>query len=49
VEAAQALVGYGYDLSSTLGDQVKLVMQMKDGMGVAVRTSAELVAVYDRN
>lgn len=48
VEAAQALVGYGYDLSSTLGDQVKLVMQMKDGMGVAVRTSAELVTVYDR-
>jgi hypothetical protein len=47
-DAARELVSYGYDLESSFADNLKLVTQMHDGIGLSVSLGAELVAVYDR-
>src|SRR3546814_1014543 len=47
-EAARDLVGYGYDLSGSFKENLVLITQMRDGLGVATRSSAEMVAIYDR-
>lgn len=47
-EAARELVRYGYDLENTFQDNVKLVVQLNDGLGLSVTQGAELVAVFDR-
>lgn len=48
VEAARELVDYGYDLDSTFESTLKLVIQMKDGLGLSAKTGAELAVVYER-
>jgi hypothetical protein len=48
VESARALVEYGYDLDTAFESSLKLVNQLHDGIGMSVKQSAELVAVYDR-
>jgi hypothetical protein len=47
-DAARELVNYGYDLETSFADNLKLVTQMHDGIGMSVAQGAELVAVYDR-
>jgi hypothetical protein len=48
VEAARELVDYGYDLDSTFESTLKLVIQMKDGLGLSAKLGAELAVVYER-
>lgn len=48
VEAARDLVDYGYDLDANFQSTLKLVMQMKDGLGLSTKLGAELAVVYDR-
>jgi hypothetical protein len=48
VEAARELVEYGYDLDASFGSTLKLVMQMKDGLGLSAKLGAELAVVYER-
>lgn len=47
-DAARELVHYGYDLDATFKDNLKLVVQLHDGLGMSVTQGAELVAVFDR-
>lgn len=47
-EATRELLDYGYDLTGNLEDQVRLVTQMHDGLGMSMRTASEMAAVYDR-
>lgn len=47
-EASRALVHYGMDLESTYGDNLKLVVQMDQGLGVAVTQSAQLASIVER-
>lgn len=47
-EAAKDLVDYGYDLDRSMGETLKLVIQMRDGLGVSSRLGAELAVVYER-
>jgi hypothetical protein len=48
VEAAADLVDYGYDLDSAFESTLKLVLQMKDGLGLSSKLGAELAVVYER-
>jgi hypothetical protein len=48
LEAARELVDYGYDLDSTFESTLKLVIQMRDGLGLSTKLGAELAVVYDR-
>ena len=47
-EATRELLEYGYDISGNLNEQVRLVTQMHNGLGMSVRTATEMAAVYDR-
>lgn len=48
VEAARDLVDYGYDLDAAFESTLKLVVQMKDGIGLSTKLGAELAVVYER-
>jgi hypothetical protein len=48
VEAAADLVDYGYDLDAAFESTLKLVVQMKDGLGLSTKLGAELAVVYER-
>jgi hypothetical protein len=48
VDAARDLVDYGYDLDAAFESTLKLVVQMKDGLGVSTKLGAELAVVYER-
>jgi hypothetical protein len=48
MEAARDLVDYGYDLDANFESTLKLVMQMKDGLGLSTKLGAELAVVYER-
>jgi hypothetical protein len=48
VEAAADLVDYGYDLDAAFESTLKLVVQMKDGIGLSTKLGAELAVVYER-
>lgn len=47
-EAAKMLVDYGFDLNDSFERNLRLVVQMHDGLGMTLRTASELAAVYDR-
>lgn len=47
-EAARELVHYGYDLQGNFSENLKLMVQLHDGLGMSVSQAGELVAVFDR-
>lgn len=47
-EAARALVHYGLDTEKTYNANVKLVVQMEQGLGVSVNASAHLATIVER-
>lgn len=47
-ESAEALVEYGHDLTPAFQTNLKTVVMMKDGLGVAAHTAAELVTIFSR-
>ena len=48
-EAAQAMVSYGLDTESSFDANLKLVMQLNQGVGVSVQTAANLATIVERN
>lgn len=48
LEAARDLVEYGFDLDKSFESTLKLVIQMKDGLGLSTKLGAELAVVYER-
>lgn len=47
-ESAEALVAYGHDLTPAYRENLKIVTMMRNGLGVAAHTSAELVTIFTR-
>jgi hypothetical protein len=47
-DAARELVHYGYDLQSNFSENLKLMVQLHDGLGMSVTQAGELFAVFDR-
>ena len=47
-EAAHAMAEYGHDLTSAYSENLKLVVMLRDGLGVAASTSAEMVTIFSR-
>lgn len=47
-KSAAALVSYGLDTESTFRDNVRLVAQMEQGLGVSVGASAQLASIVER-
>jgi|PlaIllAssembly_1097288.scaffolds.fasta_scaffold08623_2 hypothetical protein len=47
-KAAAALVSYGLDTESTFSDNVRLIAQMEQGLGVSVGASAQLASIVER-
>ena len=47
-EAAKALVEHGAHLGPAFGQSLKTVIMLRDGLGVAVSTGAELVTIFTR-
>jgi hypothetical protein len=48
VDAARDLVDYGYDLDQNFESTLKLVVQLKDGLGMSTKLGSELAVVYER-
>lgn len=46
--AAAALVHYGLDAETSFNDNVRLVAQMEQGLGVSVNASAQLASIVER-
>lgn len=47
-KAASALVHYGLDTESTFNDNLRLIVQMEQGLGVSVNASAQLASIVER-
>ena len=47
-ESAEALVDYGRHLGTSFQQDLKLVVMMKDGLGISARSGAELVTIFAR-
>lgn len=47
-DSVQALVGYGQDLNANFASNLKLVVMMRDGLGVSAQTAAEMVTIFSQ-
>jgi hypothetical protein len=47
-ESAQALIQYGQHMTPTFAESLKIVVMMKEGLGISAQTAAELVTVFSQ-